>query len=349
MVVPRVSYAKSGDIHIAYQVVGDGAIDLIYIPSAFGHLETYWEEPAVEYFLRRLGAFSRLVIFDKRGSGMSDRFSVPPTLAERTEDVLAVMEAVGSERAALFGMSEGGAIGSLFAAAHPDLVSHLVIMGSGAFGFATPEQTAAAVRIVEERWGNGEIVNVGCPSVAHDDRIRAWTGRLQRRSGTPREMAELVRMNASYDVRDALPEVRAPTLVLHRTGDRLFDLEHGRYYADHIPGARFVVLEGTDHIPYFEDAECILELIEEFVTGHVARHAQRRLAPSRGATGPLDLTGREQDVLRLLAEGRTNREIAGELFISTHTVSHHLRGIFAKTGAQNRTTAAAIARQHDLL
>jgi pimeloyl-ACP methyl ester carboxylesterase/DNA-binding CsgD family transcriptional regulator len=344
--VPRINFARSGDIHLAYQVVGGGPLDLVYIPSAFGHLETYWEEAAVERFLRRLGSFSRLVIYDKRGTGMSDRLPQPPTMEERTDDLLAIMEAVGTERIAVFGMSEGGAIGALFAATHPDLVSHLVIMGSGAYDFATPEQTDEKVHRVESRWGSGEIVATGCPSVAHDERVRAWVGRLQRRSGTPREMAEIVRLNATYDVRAALPAVRAPTLVLHRSGDRLFSVESGRYYAEHIAGAKFVLLEGTDHIPYFEEPERILDLIEEFVTGTLSG-PRRRLALSPRDAGPFGLTGRERDVLQLVAEGRTNRQIADVLFVSPHTVSHHLRGIFAKTGTTNRTAAAAAARQLD--
>lgn len=162
-------------MELAYQVVGDGPVDLIYAPSAFGHLETYWEEPAVERFLRRLASFARLVLYDKRGTGMSGRLPAPPTMPERADDLSALMDAVGSERTAIFGMSEGGAIGALFAAVHPSLVSHLVIMGSGAYDIASPEETAHNVRAVEEGWGNGEIVAVGCPSVADDPRIRAWT------------------------------------------------------------------------------------------------------------------------------------------------------------------------------
>jgi pimeloyl-ACP methyl ester carboxylesterase/DNA-binding CsgD family transcriptional regulator len=317
----------------------------VYVPSAMGHLETYWEDPATAAFLLGLASFSRLIMLDKRGTGMSDRVVGVASMEERIEDVRAVMDAAASVRAALFGMSEGGAIAALFAAAHPDAVSHLVVMGSGAVGWVSAEEVEQMIIGLEARWGNGDIIESGAPSVAHDPVIRAYTGRVQRRSATPTSMAAVLRMNASFDILAALPSISAPTLVLHRTGDRLYSLDKGRQMAAGIPGARFVELEGTDHIPYYEEPERILGLIEEFVTGH--RSQRRPEKPS--AWGSCDLTARERDVIELLATGRTNRQIAGELFISPETVSHHLRHIFAKTGSRNRTEASAYAHRHGML
>ncbi len=340
---PVTRDAKCDGIHIAYQVIGEGPQDLIYVPSAMGHVETYWESPETAAFLLRLASFTRLIVLDKRGTGMSDRVVGAPTMVERIDDVRAVMAAVGSTRAALYGSSEGGAIGALFAATYPEAVSHLILMGTGAVGFVTPEHVEEIILSLESRWGNGDIIDSGAPSVAHDPAIRAYTGLLQRRSATPTSMATLLRMNANFDIRSSLSSITAPTLMIHRRGDRLYSLDVAREMAGGIPGARFVLLEGTDHIPYYEEPERILDLIEEFVTG-------RAPAPSVKLTrsDECQLTARELDVLEPIATGRTNRQIANELYISPETVSHHLRHIFSKTGSANRTEAAVYAHRHGL-
>jgi pimeloyl-ACP methyl ester carboxylesterase/DNA-binding CsgD family transcriptional regulator len=314
------------------------------VPSAFGHVELFWEDPAVERFLRGLASFSRMIIFDKRGTGMSDRPSGAPTLTERADDIRAVMDAAGSRRAALFGMSDGGVIAAKFAAIAPERVSHLIAMGSGPGTYVAPKIAEQVIADVVRHWGNGEIIEMGAPSVAHVPSIRAWTARLQQHSVSPGAMADLIRMNTTFDVRPDLASITAPTLVLHRTGDLLYDIREGRDLATRIAGARFVELPGTDHIPYYEDADHILDLIEEFVTGRSPAARQRQ-----GATSPAGLSARECDVLRLVALGRTNQQIANELFISPHTVSHHLRGIFNKTTTTNRTEASAFAHHHQLL
>ena len=229
-------------MHVAYQVVGDGPVDLIVIPSFISHVESIWEEPSWARFYRRLASFSRLIVFDKRGTGMSDRVEGVPTLDERIDDVRAVMEAVGSERAALFGMSEGGSTAALFAATYPASVSALVILGSGAVGWIDAAQVESAVEDMESSWGSGARLARGAPSVADNERIREWGGTFERRAASPGTMAALLRMNAAFDIRSALPSISTPTLVLHRTGDLVYDVEHGRYLGEHIPGARFVEL-----------------------------------------------------------------------------------------------------------
>ena len=258
------------------------------------------ENPAVERFLREMASFSRMIVFDKRGTGLSDRPRTAPTLAERADDIRAVMDAVGSPRAALFGMSDGGVISAKFAASEPERVSHLIAMGSGPGTFVAPEIAEQAIANVEQHWGDGGIIDKGAPSVAHVPSIRAWTARLQQLSVSPGAMADLIRMNTTFDVRPDLPSVVAPTLVLHRTGDLLYNIREGRELAARITGARFVELPGTDHIPYFEDADHILDLIEEFVTGRPPTTRSRRPA------APAGLSTRECDILRLVALGHTS-------------------------------------------
>jgi pimeloyl-ACP methyl ester carboxylesterase/DNA-binding CsgD family transcriptional regulator len=316
------------------------------VPAGFGHLETFWEEPGCARFLRGLASFSRLTIFDKRGTGMSDRIDGVPTLHERMDDIRAVMDAIGSERAALFGMSEGGAIAALFAATYPAAVSRLIALGSGAVGYVTPEQVELNIAGLVERWGNGDVIATGAPSVAHVERIREWTGRLQRRSNTPGTMAALLRMNAAFDMRDVLGSITAPTLVLHRSGDLVYSIDKGRYMADHIPGARFVELPGTDHVPFFEEPERILGLIEEFVTGR-----PRQTLPVAGVVDTwATLTPAELRVASLVREGLTTPQIAVRLFVSRGTVKTHISHILVKLGCATRAgiAVAAEARRPDV-
>jgi len=266
--VPEVKYVRSGDLHIAYSVVGSGSTDLVYVPSAASHLESLWEEPSVARFFRRLASFSRLIMFDKRGTGMSDRVEGVPTLEERMEDVTAVLAATGSERAVLCGASEGGAISALYAATHPDVVVSLIMIGSAATGWQPDAETQRGVdEYIEESWGSGNSIDMMAPSVAGDSRMRAWFGKWERSSASPGAAAALLRMNARFDVRAALSTISTPTLVLHGTGDQIYDISHGRYLADHIDGARFVELPGSDHLPWFQNGDLVLDLIEEFVTG----------------------------------------------------------------------------------
>jgi pimeloyl-ACP methyl ester carboxylesterase len=278
---PETRYAKSGDVHIAYQVVGDGPIDLVEVPGWLSHLEYSWEEPRFARFLLRLASFSRLIRFDKRGTGLSDRVSVSdlPTLEQRMDDVRAVMDAVGSERAALFGASEGGPMSVMFAATYPERTTALVLYASYAcrrrspdypWG-RTPDEEEAFFRATEEDYAGLADLRTRVPSGVDDARFRQWFSTWRRLSASPGAAVALARMNAQIDVRDILPTIRVPTLVLHRTGDQTMPVGHGRYLAQHIPGASYVELPGDDHGHPFGDADAILDQIEQFLTGR--RHA----------------------------------------------------------------------------
>jgi pimeloyl-ACP methyl ester carboxylesterase len=270
-------YAKSGDIHVAYQVVGEGPLDLILILGWISHLEHQWEDPSLARFLDRLAAFSRLIVFDKRGTGLSDRVAnnALPTLEQRMDDVRAVMDAAGSTRAALFGVSEGGPLAALFAATYPMRTSALVMYGSYAkwirdaeYPWApTREDHEAAFKAYEEHWGTPIGLKVLAPSVASDERWRQWWGRQQRLSASPGAGVTLYRMNVEIDIRPILPTIRVPTLIVHRVGDRLMNPGGARYMAGQIPGAKYVELPGVDHVAWAGEVDPLLAEIQEFVTG----------------------------------------------------------------------------------
>lgn len=266
-------YAKSGDVNIAYQVVGGGSLDLVLVPGFVSHLENDWDEPRSAHFLERLTSFSRLIRFDKRGTGLSDRPGGLPDLETRMDDLRAVMDAVGSERAALFGYSEGGPMCCLFAATYPDRTTALVLYGTYAKRVdpdddypwvATAEQRQAYVDQVEREWGFESDLGTMAPNA--DAALTAWWRARARASASPGAARALLLMNSRIDVRHILPTIRVPTLVLHRSGDRDSRPEEGRYIADHIAGARFVELAGEDHIPWI-DADQIVDEVEEFLTG----------------------------------------------------------------------------------
>lgn len=273
MRAPETHYAKSGDVNIAYQVVGDGPPDLVLVPGFVSHLENDWDEPRSAHFLERLASFSRLIRFDKRGTGLSDRPGELPDLETRMDDVRAVIDAVGSERAALFGYSEGGPMCCLFAATYPDRTTALVLYGTyakrvdpdGDYPWAvTWEQRQAYADQVEREWGFESDLGTMAPNA--DAALTAWWRARARASASPGAARALILMNSRIDVRNVLPSIRVPTLVLHRSGDRDSRPEEGRYVADRIPGARFVELAGEDHIPWI-DADQIVDEVEEFLTG----------------------------------------------------------------------------------
>jgi pimeloyl-ACP methyl ester carboxylesterase len=267
-----IGYARSGDVNIAYQVTGEGEMDLVLVPGFVSHLEIDWDDPRSVHFLDRLGSFTRLIRFDKRGTGLSDRPGGLPDLETRMDDVRAVMDAVGSERAALFGYSEGGPLSILFAATRPERVSELVLYGAYAkrlrsadYPWApTKEERRAYAAEVEEKWAFEADMQRMCPSA--DEAMARWWEARARAAASPGAARALVEMNSRIDVRDVLPSVHVPTLVLHRAGDLDSRPEEGRYIAERIPGARFVELPGVDHCPWI-DADDIVDEIQQSLTG----------------------------------------------------------------------------------
>jgi len=275
-VSPRVSYAHSGSVNIAYQVVGSGPVDLVFVMGWISHLEYFWNEPSFARFLTYLSSMTRLILFDKRGTGLSDAVPVSelPTLEQRLDDVRAVMEAAGSERAVLLGVSEGGPLCSLFAATYPERTEALIMIGSYARRLRdtdypwgpTREQRDAFCRTIVEQWGGPVGIEAFGPSSASDPAFREWWASYLRTGASPGAAVALARMNAEIDIRSVLPSIRVPTLVLHRRGDRCLRIEEGRYLASKIPGATFVELEGDDHLPFLGDQDVILREIQHFVS-----------------------------------------------------------------------------------
>ncbi len=274
---PETKYARSGDVNIAYQVMGEGALDLVFVMGWVSHLDYYWEQPRFARFLRRLATFSRLILFDKRGTGLSDRVALHqlPTLEQRMDDVRAVMDAVGSERAALMGVSEGGPMCLLFAATYPERTAALVLNGAYArrlwaedypFG-EMPEEYEAFLEDIRENWGGPVGLERRAPSLIEDEGFRSWWATYLRMSASPGAAYALTRMNSEIDVRHALSAVNVPTLVIHRTGDRSLPIEGARYMAERIPRAKLIELVGDDHLPFVGEQEEILDDVEEFLTG----------------------------------------------------------------------------------
>ncbi|MEO7538976.1 MAG: alpha/beta fold hydrolase [Pyrinomonadaceae bacterium] len=274
---PETRYAHNGDVNIAYQVVGNGPIDVVFVMGWISHLEYFWEEPHFASFLDRLASFSRLILFDKRGTGLSDRVPLNelPTLEQRMEDVHAVMDAVGSERAVLVGVSEGGPMCSLFAATYPERVPALVMIGTYAkriwdhdYPWApTEDQREAFFDLMQREWGGPVGIDERAPSLKNDENFRKWWATYLPMGASPGAAVALTKMNAEIDVRGVLPSVRVPTLVIHRTGDICLKVEEGRFVASQIPGAKFVELDGIDHLPFVGDQDAILDEIEQFVAG----------------------------------------------------------------------------------
>lgn len=269
--LPLTQYAKSGDVHIAYQTFGKGPLNLVMVPGFVSNIEVYWEQPDFARFLERLGSFARVVTFDKRGTGNSDRVSQVPGLDTRMDDLRAVMDATGMEQAALLGISEGAPLSVLFAATYPDRCRAMVLYGSFSrfsYWFANEAALAAFFGYVEKAWGTGASIQRFAPSRANDAVFQRWWGRNERLGASPAAVTALMHMNSQIDIREILPTVRTPTLVIHRSDDHAVDVEGGRDLAARIPGARFAELPGNDHFFYVGDnAGEICDLIEEFLTG----------------------------------------------------------------------------------
>ncbi|HEX5875621.1 MAG TPA: alpha/beta fold hydrolase [Pyrinomonadaceae bacterium] len=304
---PETMYARSGDVNIAYQVIGDAPLDLVFVMGWVSHMEYFWREPSFARFLLRLASFSRLILFDKRGTGLSDRVPIDqlPTLEQRMDDVRAVMDAVGSERAALCGVSEGGPMCSLFAATYPEKTLALVMIGTYAKRIRdaeypwgpTAEQREQFFEVMRRQWGGPVGIDERAPSVAHDPEFREWWATYLRMGASPGAAVALTKMNAEIDVRNVLPSIRVPSLVIHRTEDQCLKVEEGRFVAERIPGAKFVEFPGQDHLPFVGDQDAIVDEVEEFLTG-VRHHAEPDTVLATVLV--VRLVGPKEDVLRRL-------------------------------------------------
>jgi pimeloyl-ACP methyl ester carboxylesterase/class 3 adenylate cyclase len=306
MDVPETRYARSGDLHIAYQVLGDGPFDVVFVPEFWHSIEAQWEEPGFDKFLRRLASFSRLICFDERGTGLSDPVAMSElsTLETWIDDVRAVMDAVGSSKAALLGSGGGGVVSALFAATHPDETRALVLMNSFArltrtddYPWGSSEEFETRImRELELGWGRGSLLETVGPSVAGNPEFRAWWARYQRLGSSPGTVISVRKMLRQLDIRHVLPSIRVPTLIVHRKDNWLVEVGHGRYLAEHVPGARYMEAPGVDYFPFVGDSETILDEIEEFLTGMRDRREEDRMLVTVVLT---DIVGSTQRVAEI--------------------------------------------------
>jgi class 3 adenylate cyclase/alpha-beta hydrolase superfamily lysophospholipase len=314
---PETRYARTGDYHIAYQVVGHGPVDLVYVPGWVSHLDLYWEEPSIARFLRGLASFSRLIIFDKRGIGLSDPvpLSSMPNLEERTDDVRAILDAVGSDRAALLGQGYGCPIALFFAASHPERVTRLVLyagtvkagLRTDDFPWGPTEEEREAWRRESGEWGTDEFaaswVARLAPSAADDAQFVEWAGRMMRTAASPSTAQAFMRMQSFMDAREVLPLIRVPTLVVDRSEAHLPKgpvdmppLEESRYIAERIPGAKLVALPGRDYLPWIGDADSIVSEVGRFVTGAAPARRPDRVLVTVLFTDIVDSTRRAAEL-----------------------------------------------------
>jgi pimeloyl-ACP methyl ester carboxylesterase len=263
---PDTRYARSGDVHIAYQIFGDGPINLVVVPGFVSNIENYWDEPDLARWLHRLGSYARVAMFDKRGTGMSDRVAALPGLDQRMDDLRAVIDAAGMEQASVLAISEGGPLSVLFAATYPDRCRAMVLYGS--FARARKEFVTEFLSYIDQSWGTGGSLPIFAPSRANDPGFQRWWGQFERLGASPAAAAGLMHMISQIDVSGILPSIRVPTLVIHRTEDRAIPVKRGRFLAEHIPGARYIELPGADHVFFVGDnAVEIADAIQEFLTG----------------------------------------------------------------------------------
>ncbi len=319
-----IRYARSGDVHIAYRIFGDGPRDIVLIPGTLSHVELLWEVPSNEHLLKRLTAFARVIVFDKRGQGLSDRVA-EQTLEERTGDVRAVMDAAGSERATIYGWSEGGPMCLMFAATYPERTSALVLYGTFASMRNDPwgvsrEQIDQFLGQLDNHWGEGVLLLLNAPSRRNDQAFLQRFARIERAAASPGAVLTLMRANYEIDVRNLLPAIRVPTLILHRAGDELVPVRAGRYLAEHIPGAKYAEIPGTDHMVADQETQDIIaDQIQEFITGE-----RRRLEPDRVVATVMftDIVGSTQRAAEV-GDGRW-RELRG----SWHSVMRKELAVF---------------------
>jgi class 3 adenylate cyclase len=301
---PAARYAKSGDLHIAYVVEGDGPIDLVWVPTTISQVEHLWNEPSIAAAFERIQSFARVIAFDRRGSGLSDPIIGAPTLEEQIDDVLAVMDAAGSENAALLGTLEGGPMAATFAATHPDRTRALILYAS--FARTTPaedydwpeppEQRHERMKHAAETWGQGRVAGNIASSRAGDEEWLEWAARMERLAASPGTVWRIFDLMRDLDVRHVLPSVRVPTLVMHRRDDTFLMPEHSRYIAKHIPGARYVELEGEDNLFAVGDSESVIGEVEEFLTGCRHEREPDRMLATVLFTDIVDSTSRAAEL-----------------------------------------------------
>jgi pimeloyl-ACP methyl ester carboxylesterase/DNA-binding CsgD family transcriptional regulator len=345
-------------LSIAFQVLGDRPINLVFIPGFVSNLELTWDWPPLAAFYRAFTSFARVILFDKRGTGLSDRVRLMPTTEERMDDLRTVMDASGCEQAAVVGVSEGAPLAISFTAAHPERITALILYGPLAkatrahdYPWAEPaewwDQVAAHF---EQSWGSPEYMQADvawrAPSESGNDAFVRWWGAYRRLGASPGAAADLARMNALIDVRDLLPQIRVPTLVLTRDRDRVISADNARYVAGRIPGAEYVELSGEDHLPFVGDATAVVRAIARMLGAHddltidVPATPRPGEFPDYGAAAVLSV--RERDVLHWVARGKTNAEIGTALYISESTVRKHLQNAYKKLGVSSRTAAVAL-------
>jgi pimeloyl-ACP methyl ester carboxylesterase len=339
---PEISYAKSRGLSVAYSVAGEGPLDLVMVPGFVSHLEGALGQPQIARPFGRLASFARVIVFDKPGTGLSDPTDGPTTLEERMEDLTAVLDAAGSERAALFGISEGGLMCALFAATHPDRTRALVMYGAYAKGIAdedypwAPQQVQVdlGAEMIEEEWGTGVMLDVYAPSMLQDEEFARWWAQYQRLSASPGMAKAAAILAAEVDIREVLPAISVPTLVVHRKGDSLWPIEGARFIAEQIPDAELAEIEGSDHFPFAGDVEELISTIEQFLTGEQHEpDAERQLltvlftdivdSTERGAelgdSRWRELLERHDDVVRAQLDRYRGREVktTGDGFLAT--------------------------------
>jgi class 3 adenylate cyclase/pimeloyl-ACP methyl ester carboxylesterase len=294
MAMPVTHYAKSGEVHIAYQVFGSGTIDLVFVPGFISHVENYWEHPDLARWLLRLGSFARVIMFDKRGTGLSDPVREMPSLDLRMDDIRAVMDAAGSKSAALLGVSEGGGLAALFAATYPQRCQRLVLYGTFARFPISDEVLKPLLKYIDRAWGSGASLPAWAPSRRSDRAMQQWWGRFERLGGSPAATIAVLRMAAETDVSDVLPSIRVPTLVIHCKEDTLIPVECGRFIAQNIPGAQLIELPGQDHLFFIH--EQIGDCVEEFLTGSVSGGESHRVLATVLFTDIVGSTSRAEQI-----------------------------------------------------
>jgi pimeloyl-ACP methyl ester carboxylesterase/DNA-binding CsgD family transcriptional regulator len=361
---PETQYARSGDFSIAFQTLGDRAIDLVFVPGFVSNLELTWDWPPLAGFYRAFTAIARIILFDKRGTGLSDRVRLMPTTEQRMDDLRAVMDASRCERAAVVGISEGAPLAISFAAAYPERVTALILYAplpkatrTDDYPWAQPAEWWEEIAVHFERaWGSPDYLEADvawrAPSERDNDAFVRWWGIYRRLGASPGAAADLTRMNAQIDVRDLLPLITVPTLVMARERDRVISVDHARYVADRIPGASYLELPGQDHLPFVGDATALLRAIATMLEVDGELSIDMPPEPSPPDKWPVNgvsdvLSARETEVLRWVRRGKQNDEIATALYISEATVRKHLQNAYKKLDVTSRTAAIAVLSGSD--